>query len=64
MSGDSFGNLVSLGGSAGQPAAIVAEVARGKGAKPEEIYRAWLELAEARIAGRTSARCWLHADAR
>lgn len=49
MSGDSFGNLVSLGAS--QPAAIVAEAARGKGAKPEEIYRAWLELAEARIAG-------------
>ncbi len=49
MSGDNFGNLVSLGGS--QPAAIVAEAARGKGAKPEEIYRAWLELAEARIVG-------------
>lgn len=49
MSGDSFGNLVSL--AASQPAAIVSEAARGKGAKPEEIYRAWMELAEARIAG-------------
>lgn len=48
MSG-TFGNLISLGADAGQPAAIVAEASRGKGAKPEEIYRAWLELADARI---------------
>lgn len=50
MGGESFGNLgvVSIGG-ASQPAAYVREAARGKGAKPEEIYRAWLELAEARI---------------
>lgn len=50
MSGESFGNLgvVSLRG-AGQPVSIVAEAARGKGARPEEIYRAWLEIAEARI---------------
>lgn len=44
----SFG-LVPLGGSSPQPAAIVAQSARSRGAKPEEIYRAWLELAEPRI---------------
>ncbi|PZO52456.1 MAG: hypothetical protein DCF16_09140 [Alphaproteobacteria bacterium] len=42
---------MSGGAGAGQPAAIVIQAGRAKGAKPEEIYRAWLELAEARIAG-------------
>ncbi len=49
MQGDGTG--LSGGAGAGQPAAIVIQAGRAKGAKPEEIYRAWLELAEARIAG-------------
>jgi hypothetical protein len=46
----SFGLVPLGGGSSPQPAAIVAQAARSRGAKPEEIYRAWLELAEPRIA--------------
>ena len=43
--------LIPLAG-AGAPSqtAIVAPTQRAKGAKPEEIYRAWLEIAEQRIA--------------
>lgn len=48
----SFGGsgLIPLGG-AGAPsqAAIIAPSPRAKGAKPEEIYRTWLEIAEQRI---------------
>ena len=36
-------------GGGGQPAAIVIQSGRARAAKPEEIYRAWLELAEPRI---------------
>jgi hypothetical protein len=49
----SFGGsgLIPLGGSGATPqAAIVAPSPRAKGAKPEEIYRGWLEIAEQRIA--------------
>jgi len=49
MQGDGTG--LGGGADAGQPAAIVIQTGRAKGAKPEEIYRAWLDLAEARIAG-------------
>lgn len=43
--------LISLGGTVEhRQAAIVAQSPRAKAAKPEEIYRAWLELAEQRIA--------------
>lgn len=43
--------LISLGGAVEhRQAAIVAQSPRAKAAKPEEIYRAWLELAEQRIA--------------
>lgn len=49
----SFGGsgLIPLGG-AGAPSqtAIIAPSPRAKGAKPEEIYRMWLEIAEPRIA--------------
>ena len=42
--------LIPLGGSmAPSQTAIVAPSPRAKGAKPEEIYRAWLEIAEQRI---------------
>lgn len=49
----SFGGsgLIPLGGKvAPAQAAIVAQSPRAKAAKPEEIYRAWLEIAEHRIA--------------
>jgi hypothetical protein len=36
-------------GSGAQPAGIVIQSGRARAAKPEEIYRAWLELAEPRI---------------
>ena len=49
MQGDGTG--LGGGAGAGQPPAIVIQAGRAKGAKPEEIYRTWLELAEARIAG-------------
>lgn len=43
--------LIPLSGSGEHThAAIVAQSPRAKAAKPEEIYRAWLELAEHRIA--------------
>jgi len=45
-------SLIPLGsGGSADPAraAIVAQAPRAKAAKPEEIYRAWLELAEQRI---------------
>jgi hypothetical protein len=43
--------LIPLSGSGEhRQAAIVAQSPRAKAAKPEEIYRAWLELAEHRIA--------------
>ncbi|MFN3464109.1 MAG: hypothetical protein ACK4X1_08530 [Terricaulis sp.] len=43
--------LVPLAGAtAPSQTAIVAPTQRAKGAKPEEIYRAWLEIAEQRIA--------------
>lgn len=48
----SFGGsgLIPLGGAAApSQAAIVAPSPRAKGAKPEEIYRMWLEIAEQRI---------------
>lgn len=42
--------LIPLAGaSAPSQTAIVAPTQRAKGAKPEEIYRAWLEIAEQRI---------------
>jgi len=37
------------GGAEAAPVAIVAQSPRSKAAKPEEIYRAWLEIAEQRI---------------
>jgi hypothetical protein len=37
------------GASETAPVAIVAQTPRTKAAKPEEIYRAWLEIAEQRI---------------
>jgi len=45
----SDGTGFGLGSSASQPAAIVIQSGRAKAAKPEEIYQAWLQLAEARI---------------
>lgn len=43
--------LIPLAGAAAPSrTAIVAPTQRAKGAKPEEIYRAWLEIAEQRIA--------------
>lgn len=43
--------LIPLAGAtAPSQTAIVAPTQRGQGAKPEEIYRAWLEIAEQRIA--------------
>lgn len=43
--------LIPLAGAtAPSQTAIVAPTPRAKGAKPEEIYRAWLEIAEQRIA--------------
>lgn len=43
--------LIPLAGAAApSQTAIVAPTQRAKGAKPEEIYRAWLEIAEQRIA--------------
>ncbi|MGE0532889.1 MAG: hypothetical protein AB7G40_12635 [Hyphomonadaceae bacterium] len=43
--------LIPLAGAvAPSQTAIVAPTQRAKGAKPEEIYRAWLEIAEQRIA--------------
>ena len=52
MTGFGASGLIPLGG-AGEtaPVAIVAQSPRTKAAKPEEIYRAWLEIAEQRIAG-------------
>lgn len=47
----SDGTGLGMGAGGPQPAAIVIQKGRAKGARPEEIYRAWLELAEARIAG-------------
>lgn len=42
--------LIPLAGAnAPSQTAIVAPTQRAKGAKPEEIYRAWLEIAEQRI---------------
>ncbi|MBX3430377.1 MAG: hypothetical protein KF779_12425 [Hyphomonadaceae bacterium] len=42
--------LIPLGGATSpSQTAIVAPTPRAKGAKPEEIYRAWLEIAEQRI---------------
>ena len=42
--------LIPLAGAmAPSQTAIIAPTPRAKGAKPEEIYRAWLELAEQRI---------------
>ncbi|MEZ5957405.1 MAG: hypothetical protein R3C27_09380 [Hyphomonadaceae bacterium] len=51
MTGFGTSGLIPLRG-AGEtaPAAIVAQSPRAKAAKPEEIYRAWLEIAEQRIA--------------
>ncbi len=49
----SFGGsgLIPLGGPAApSQAAIIAPSPRAKGAKPAEIYRGWLEIAEQRIA--------------
>ncbi len=44
--------LIPLAGATAPPqTAIVAPTPRAKGAKPEEIYRAWLEIAEQRISG-------------
>lgn len=45
----SDGTGFGLGSGASQPAAIVIQTGRAKAAKPEEIYQAWLQLAEARI---------------
>lgn len=43
--------LIPLGGAiTPSQAAIVAPSPRAKGAKPEEIYRGWLEIAEHRVA--------------
>ncbi len=51
MTGFGGSGLIPLGGAtAPSPAAIIAPSPRAKGAKPEEIYRAWLEIAEHRIA--------------
>ena len=42
--------LIPLGGAmAPSQTAIIAPSPRAKGAKPDEIYRAWLEIAEERI---------------
>lgn len=51
MTGFGASGLIPLGG-AGEtaPVAIVAQSPRTKAAKPEEIYRTWLEIAEQRIA--------------
>lgn len=51
MTGFGGSGLIPLGGAM-EPtqAAIVAQSPRAKAAKPEEIYRAWLEIAEQRIA--------------
>ncbi len=51
MSGFGGSKLIPLGGRAAEPArtAIVAEASRVKAAKPEEIYRGWLEIADQRI---------------
>lgn len=43
--------LPPAGGFEPARAAIVRELPGTKGAKPEEVYRAWLELIEQRIAG-------------
>lgn len=51
MTGFGGSGLIPLAGAGeASPAAIVAQSPRAKAAKPEEIYRAWLELAEQRIA--------------
>lgn len=47
MASDAIG--FGSGTGASQPAAIVIQSGRAKAAKPEEIYQAWLQLAEARI---------------
>ncbi len=50
MTGFGGSGLIPLSGSgATQQAAIIAPSPKAKGAKPEEIYRAWLEIAEHRI---------------
>jgi hypothetical protein len=51
MTGMGTSGLIPLRGGAGDtaPVAIVAQSPRTKAAKPEEIYRAWLEIAEQRI---------------
>lgn len=51
MTGMGRSGLIPLAGAGEMaPAAIVAQSPRAKAAKPEEIYRAWLEIAEQRIA--------------
>lgn len=51
MTGMGSSGLIPLTGAGEMaPAAIVAQSPRTKAAKPEEIYRAWLEIAEHRIA--------------
>lgn len=51
MVGIGSSGLIPLSGAGtATSAAIVAQSPQAKGAKPEEIYRAWLELAEQRIA--------------
>lgn len=47
MASDGTGFGMATGAS--QPAAIVIQTGRARAAKPEEIYQAWLQLAEARI---------------
>jgi len=51
MSGGSFGSLgvVRIGAASGAQPAVVAPAPAAKGAKPEEIYRGWIELTEQRI---------------
>jgi|GEM_PF-2961301 len=50
MTGFGGSGLIPLSGSSEtQQAAIIAPSPRAKGAKPEEIYRTWLEIAEHRI---------------
>ncbi|ANP47194.1 hypothetical protein [Candidatus Viadribacter manganicus] len=50
MTGFGGSGPIPLSGSTEtQQAAIIAPSTRAKGAKPEEIYRAWLEIAEHRI---------------
>jgi hypothetical protein len=51
MTGMGTSGLIPLSGAGeSAPVAIVAQSPRTKAAKPEEIYRAWLEIAEHRIA--------------